>query len=172
MWPLYYNCIETSDICNFARYCYNNNDNVHIFGIQPVYGYMDIRKIKWINEWMLPEVVILVITDDAVIIVMLRAGAELQICGNTLILKSCLLYWVCDSLLILWEQERNHWQICAWQMPPIPVDFLNNSYRESSLWNLAPIRDGYASESISRFQMAFTTDMQITLDESLVVFKR
>jgi hypothetical protein len=48
MWPLYYDCIETSDICNFARYCYNNYDNFHILGIQPVYGYMENK----VNEWV------------------------------------------------------------------------------------------------------------------------
>jgi len=50
MWPLYYNCIETSDICNFARYCYNNYHNFHILGIQPVYGYMENKVNEWMNE--------------------------------------------------------------------------------------------------------------------------
>jgi len=30
MRPLYYNCIETFDVCNFDRYYYNNYDNSHI----------------------------------------------------------------------------------------------------------------------------------------------
>jgi hypothetical protein len=51
MWPLYYNCIETSDICNFARYCYNY-DNFHILGILPVYGYMENKVSQWMNEWI------------------------------------------------------------------------------------------------------------------------
>jgi len=51
MWPLYYNCIETSDICNFARYCYNNYDNFHVLGILPVYGYMENK----VNEWTMSK---------------------------------------------------------------------------------------------------------------------
>jgi len=51
MWSLYYNCIETSDICNFDRYCYNNYDNFHILGILiPVYGYMENKVNEWMNE--------------------------------------------------------------------------------------------------------------------------
>jgi len=48
MWPLYYNCNETFDICNFDRYYYNNYDNFHILGILPVYGYTENK----VNEWM------------------------------------------------------------------------------------------------------------------------
>ena len=50
MWPLYYTCIETSDICNFARFCHNNYDNFHILGIQPVYGYMENKVNEWMNK--------------------------------------------------------------------------------------------------------------------------
>jgi hypothetical protein len=33
-----------------AWYCYNNYDNFHILGIQPVYGYIENKVNEWMNE--------------------------------------------------------------------------------------------------------------------------
>jgi len=52
MWPLYYNCIETFDICNFDRYYYNKYNNFHILGILTVCGYMENKVNEWMNEWI------------------------------------------------------------------------------------------------------------------------
>ena len=113
-----------------------------------------------------------------------------QICVKIAVQKSFLLSWDCALFLAFWRQERNQYELCGRQIPPMLTNFSCNNGKGSALSNslchsfddkttrnqwrstdkLAPIRNVFES-IISRFQMAYTPNEHIITDKQLVVFR-